>query len=103
MYMLKKFDNDADAPDTESIWTPPLMFRSEIVFYLGVFVGSHAAFTVIDIGLGKPLPLPLLIFTVLMDLGTCFLVLTWFQMDRREPAADDEPSEEEDNEDSYFV
>jgi hypothetical protein len=103
MYMLKKFDNDADAPDTESIWTPRLLFHSEIVFLLGFLAGSYTAFAVIDIGLGKPLPLTLLIFTLLMDVGTCFLMLTCFEMVRREPTAYDDEPEEEDNEDLYFV
>jgi hypothetical protein len=79
LYMRKKFDNDADAPNTESIRTPRFLFIIGSGFLLGHLVGSNTAWTVMDMQLGMPLQLiPLLIFRLLTDVERCCLMVNFF-------------------------
>jgi hypothetical protein len=95
MYMRKKFDNDADAPNTESVWTPRFLFLSGIGVLLGVIAGSYTAWVIIDIELGFPVSLTPLFSTFLLDVGLCYLMVKGFDY------AHDEPEEED--EDSFLV
>jgi hypothetical protein len=100
MYMRKKFDNDADAPNTESVWTPRFLFLSGIGVLLGVIAGSYTAWVIIDIELGFPVSLTPLFSTLLMDVGLCYLMVKCFDWGHAANAYD-EP--EEDDEDSFLV
>jgi len=96
MYMRKKFDNDADAPNTESVWTQRFLFLSGIGVLLGVIAGSYTAWVIIDIELGFPVSLTPLFSTFLLDVVLCYLMVKGFDY------AHDEP-EEDDDEDSFLV
>ena len=79
MYTLKSFDNEADAPNSESVWTPQFLFLSANGFFLGGIVpGSYAAWTIVYIELGIPAP-PTLVFSILpVDVGLCCLLIKCF-------------------------
>jgi hypothetical protein len=100
MYMRKKFDNDADAPNTESVWTPRFLLLSGTGFLFGLLVGSYTAWAIIDFKLGWPLPLTPLIFTLLMDVGRCCLMIKCFDWGHEITTYYEL---EEDDEDSFFV
>jgi hypothetical protein len=100
LYMRKKFDKDADAPNTESVWTQRFLFLSGSRFLLGVIAGSYTAFVIIDIELGFPVSFTPLVSTFLMDVGFCYLMVKCFDWGHA-PNAYDEP--EEDDEDSFLV
>jgi hypothetical protein len=96
MYLRKKFDNDADAPNTESVWTERFLFLSGVGFLFGVIVGSYTAWAIVDIELGMPVPLSPLISILFMDGFLCCLMIKCFDWGHQAP-------EEEDDEDSFFV
>jgi hypothetical protein len=98
----KKFDNDADAPDSESIWTPRFLGLNGIAFLLGLDAGSYTVWTITDIALDMPVPLAPLLSALLIDVvGLCCLMIKCTDRGRERSTADDEP--EEDQEDSFFV
>ena len=102
MYMRKKFDNDADAPNSESVWTARFLYLSGTGFLIGLFVGSYGAWAIVDIALGMPVPLALIFSILLVDVGLCCLMIKcfdWYQ--ELSLAEEDEP--EEDQEESFFV
>jgi hypothetical protein len=98
MYLRKTFDNDADAPNTESVWTPRFLFLSGIAFTSCLLLGSDIAWEIIDIKLGLPLSLAPLLFTLLLNLWRCCLMIKYFDWihEIKNPEDDDE-------EDSFFV
>jgi hypothetical protein len=98
MYLRKKFDNDADAPNTESVWTPRFLFLSAIGFIFGLLLGSDIAWEIIDIKLGLPLSLAPLLFILLLNLGRCCFMIKCFDWihEIKNP-------EEDDEDDSFFV
>jgi hypothetical protein len=104
MQMRKKFDNDADAPNSEFIWTPRFFFRSTIGFHLGLVVASFG-WAIVDIELGIPASLASLLSPLLPDVGLCCLMIKFFEcfdwVDDPFTAADDDP--EIDQEDSLFA
>jgi hypothetical protein len=104
MYMRNFFDNeDADAPNTESVcWTPRFLLLSGIGFLLGLLVGSHAAWAVVNFKMGMPLPLTPLLFSLLMDMGCCYLVIKCFDW-AHEITGYYYYYEPEEDEDSFFV
>jgi hypothetical protein len=100
MYMRKKFDNDADAPNTESVWTQRFLFLNGIGVLLGVIAGSYTAWAIMDIEMGFSVSLPLLFSTLLMYGGLCYLMVKCFDWGHAHNEYD-EP--EEDDEDSFLV
>ena len=103
MYMRKKFDNDAHAPNGESVWTPLFLLVSGIYFLIGAVVGSCGAWAVVDVALGTPVPLASLLCSLLVNVGLCCLMIKRCFDWGHGPSftADDEP--EEDQEDSFFI
>jgi hypothetical protein len=106
-YMRKKFDDDADALDSDSVWTPRFLVLSGIGFLLGVVAGSYGTWAIVDIALGMTVPLAPL-SALLMDVvarhlvvGLCCLMIKCTDRGRERSTADGEP--EEDQEDSFFV
>jgi hypothetical protein len=102
MYMRKKFDNDADAPNTESVWTPRFLLLSGVGFLFGLLVGSYTAWAIVDVRMGMPLPLTPLIFTLLMDMGRCCLMIKCYDWGHDIRGYYD-PDEDEDDEGVFFV
>jgi hypothetical protein len=103
MYMRKTFDNDADAPNSsESVWTLQFLFLRRIGFLLGVISGSYGAWAIVDIELGMPVPLALLLSSLLLDVGLCCLMIKCFDLGH-EPSTADDDEPEEDQEDSIFI
>jgi hypothetical protein len=78
MYLRKKFDNDADAPNSESISTPRFLFHSVTGFLFGVNVGSDVGWAIAEVELGMPFPLAPLLSAVLLDAGLCCLMMKCF-------------------------
>jgi hypothetical protein len=83
LYMRKKFDKDAeDAPNnnTEStVWTQRILFLSGIGVLLGVHAGTYTAWVIIEmIELGFRVSFTPLVFTFLMDVGFCYLMVKCF-------------------------
>ena len=105
LYMRKKFDNDADAPNSESVWTPRSLFLSGNGFLLGFIAGSYVAWIVVeDIVLGRPFPAVALVFSsLLVNVGFCCFTIKCVDWHHQElcTAEGDEP--EEDQEDSSFL
>jgi hypothetical protein len=99
MHMRKKFDNDADAPNNDSIWTSRFLFHSGLGFLLGVIVGSCAAWTIIDAELGMPVPYMPLLYTLLMDTGLCCLMIKCFDWGHGPDPFSTAPPDD----DSFFV
>jgi hypothetical protein len=96
MCLRKKFDNDADAPNTESVWTERFLFLSGVGFLFGVTVGSYTAWAIVDIEVGVPVLLSPLI-SILFTYGfLCCLMIKCFDWGHQAP-------EEKDDEDSFFV
>jgi hypothetical protein len=100
MYLRKKFDNDADAPNSDSIWTPRFLVHSRLGFILGVIAGTSAAGAVINIGLGMPVPYMPLLYTLLMDTGLCCLMIKCFDWGH---GPDPFSTEDASDDDSFFV
>ena len=102
-HLRKKFDDDTDASNGESVCTPRFLFVSEIGFLIGVVAGSTGSWAFVDIALGMPVPLAPLLGSLLMDVGLCCLMIKCFDLDH-EPStdADDEP-EEDLEEDSFLL
>jgi hypothetical protein len=92
MCVRKKFDNDADAPNTESVWTERFLFLSGVGFLFGVIGGSHTAWAIVDVELGMPVPLTPLISTLFMDVFLCCLMIKCFDWGHQAPDEDDEDS-----------
>ena len=99
MYMRKKFDNDADAPNSESVWTPQFLFLNGNCFLLGVIAGSYVAWDFVLIALGVPVPLALVFSSLLLDVGICCLMIKSFDWHQELWTVE----EEDDQEDSFFV
>lgn len=95
MCMRKKFDNDANAPNSESIWTSRFLFLlSGIGFLLGDSVRSYVGWAIIvNIELGMTVPLATLLSKFLLDVVLRSLMIKSFYWGR-EPftAADDYPA-----------
>ena len=102
LYLRKKFDNDADAPNREAVWTPRFLFLNGISFLLGLATGK-IIWTIVDIKLGTPVPRVTLLSALLMEVGLCCLIIKCFDWGQKSPctALDDEP--EEDQQDSFFI
>ena len=99
MHMRKKFDNDAHAPNSESVWTPRFLFVNGIGFHIGAISGSYGSLAIIDsIVSGMPIPLVPLLCSVLVDVGLCCLMFKCFDSAHEPFSADDELEE-----DSFFI
>ena len=98
VYLRKKFDNDADAPNSKSVWTPRFLLRNGQGFLLGQFTGSYIVWAITNIMLGMPVPLVSMISALMREVGLCCLVIKCLDWSYQ---LDDEP--EEDQEDSYFI
>ena len=101
-YMRKKFDNDADAPNSESVWTPRFLIVKGISFLVGISSGFHGAWAIYYLALGMPNSPPL--SPLLVQVGSCYLMLKCFDSghDHELCTAYDEP-EEDQEEDLFFV
>ena len=100
IYMRKKFDDDTDAPNSESVWTGRFLLISVMDFRFGFTTGCYATRAIFDIALGRPVSLvPLLCLPV--DLGLYYLMMKCFDWGHQLTTADDEL--EEDEEDSFFI
>ena len=97
VYLRKKFDSDADAPSSESVWTPRFLVLNGTDFLLGFTTASYVVLAIADITLGTHVPLVSLISAFLVEVGLCCLLIKCFDWGHQ---PDDEP--EEDQEDSYF-
>ena len=102
VYLRKKFDDDADAPNGESVWTPQFLLLNGIGFLLGLITGYFTIWTIVDIKLGMPVQLVFLLFPLLIEVWLCFHILKYLNLGH-EPctASNDEP--EEDQEDLYYI
>jgi hypothetical protein len=98
IYMRKKFGNDADAPNIDSIWTSRFLFHSGLGFLLGVMAGTCAAWAIITVELGVPVPYPTLMCTLLLDVGICCLIIKCF-----DSAHEPDPFRTASNDDSFFA
>jgi hypothetical protein len=107
MYMRKKFDNDADNPNSQTIWTPRFLVLTG--FLVGITGGSYAAWAIVVVKLGRPVPLAPLLCTLLVDVGRYCLMIKCFDSGRRPITADDDDLLDEDQagdqeeDDSFFV
>jgi len=101
-YMRKKFDSDAHAPKSESVWTPRFLVLNGVIFLSGISTGSHVAWAIIFTVLGMSNPPPL--GHLLHQLGSCCLMFKCYDWgdDDELWTTDDEP-EEDQEEDSFFV
>ena len=102
LYMRKKFDKDAHAPKSKSVWTPRFLVVSGVIFLSGISFGSHGAWAIINVALGISNPPPL--FPLLVQVGSCCLMIKCYDWNDDDElwTADDEP-EEDQEEDSSFV
>ena len=100
-YTRKKFDNDTDAPNSESVWTGRFLLISVMDFRFGFTTGCYAAWAIFDIALGMPVSLVPLLRSLLVDVGLCYLMMKCFDWGHQPTTADDEL--EEDEEDSFFI
>jgi hypothetical protein len=99
MCTRKKFDNDADAPNSDSIWTSRFLVHSGLGFLLGVIAGSCAAWAIINIELGRPVPYMPLLHTLVLDAGLCCLMIRFFDWGHHEP----DPFSTASDDDSLFL
>ena len=106
-YMLKKFDKeDASAPKSESVWTPRLLFLNRVALLIGISSGFHGAWVIFDIALGVPMPFAQLLVSLAMDVGLCCLMIKIYDWGHRELllcTSDDEPEEDQEEGNSFFV
>ena len=77
-YMRKKFDNDTDAPNSESVWTGRFLVISVMDFHFGFTTGFYAIWAIFDIALGRPVSLVWMLCALLMDVGLCCFMLKCF-------------------------
>ena len=98
MYMRKKFDNDAHAPKSESVWNVRFLFLSVMGFRFGFISGSYGAWAIFDITMGMPVSLVPLLCSFLVDMGLCCLMIKCFDWAHDPSIADDKPEE-----DSFFI
>jgi hypothetical protein len=101
-YMRKKFDNDAHAPNGESVWTPRFLLVSGIYFLIGAVAESYCAWAIVDIALGMPVPLAPMLCSLLVHVGLCCLMIKSFDW-AREPSTADDELEEDQQGDSFFI
>ena len=94
LYMRKKFDNDADAPDSESVWTAQFLIDNGLCLLLGINAGSFGTFAIMNIALGTSAPLVPLLCSFLVDVGSCYLMIKLFDWAHDPSTADDEPEED---------
>ena len=99
-YMCKKFDNDADAPTSESVWTPRFLFVNVIGFRFGYISGSYYTWVIVEIALGMPAPIVPLLCSLLVDVGFCCLMLKCFDWAHEEPSTADDDDDDKLEEDS---
>ena len=102
-YMRKKFDYDAHAPKSESVRTRRfLVILNGISFLIGVSSGSHGTWIILYLALG--MPNPLLLGSLLVDVGLCcFMIKKCFDWCHEPSTADDEPEEDQHEEDLFFI
>ena len=100
LYMRKKFDHDADAPNSESVWTPRFLFLNGNCFVLGGIVGTYVAWVIVYIELGMPVPLALMLSLLLVDVGLSRLMIKCFDWYHELNTVDNEP--EENQEQTFF-
>ena len=103
MCMRKKFDDHADAPTSESVWTPRFLFVSGTGFHLGIISGSYGTWVIVDIVLGMPFPLAPLLCLLLVNVGLCCITIKCFDWGYEPSTGDDDDEREEDQEDSFFI
>ena len=99
-YTRKKFDNDTDAPNSESVWTGRFLVISVMDFRFGFTTGCYAAWAIFDIALGMPVSLVPLLCSLLVDVGFCCLMLKCFDWAHEEPSTADDDDDDKLEEDS---
>ena len=100
LYLRKKFDNDADAPNSESVWTGRFLILNGVGFLLGLTTGSYTVWIIVDIKLGTPVPLVSLLSALLMEVGLCCLIIKSFDWGHK---PEDDETEEDQEDPSYFI
>ena len=103
MYMRKKFDDDAHAPNSESVWTPRFLFVNGIGFHLGALSGSYGILAIVDVTLGMPVSLWPLLCSLLVDVGICWLTIKCFDWWIGHSIRHDDDPEGDQEEDSFFI